>query len=323
MRLLAVELTRFRSRRAVVLTLLAAVVLAAIMVGTTLHDTRAVSADAMARAEQLAAQEADQRYVQRDLRRCQADPESYMGPGATAASCEEMLPQAEWYLERRELSLRNELDNTGTALLILLLGVAIIVGTTFSGADWASGSMGNQLLFEPRRVKVWLMKGAALVIGVAAFAAVVLAAFWGLLAAFAALRAIDTPPAVVTEIWQTGARGVGLASGGALGAYALTMAFRSTVGTLGLLLGYVVAGEALAATLPITKMSQWALSGNVQAFLSKGIEVYDESLCRDVGVAGESCTYLLTFEHAAAYLGVLLAVVVVASLVTFGRRDVP
>ena len=319
MRLLRVELGRFRSRRAIVLTLLAAVALAAVMVGTTLYDTRAVSDEAMARAEQRAAQEADQRYMTRELRRCENDPAAYFGTGAGVEDCEQLLPQAEWFLERGVLSLREELGDTGTALVFLLLGVAILVGTTFSGADWASGSMGNQLLFEPRRVKVWLTKAAAVVLAVALFASVVLAAFWALLAGFAALRDIDTPPAVVTDIWQTSGRAVALACGAALGAFALTMMFRSTVGTLGLLLGYAVAGEALAATLPITRMSQWALSGNVQAWLSDGTEVYDDSLCQD----GGSCTYLLTFEHAAAYLGVLLAVVVVGSLLAFRRRDVP
>ena len=324
MRLLGVELSRFRSRRAIVLTLLAAVALAAVMVGTTLYDTRPVSSDAMARAEQLAAQQADQRRVVRDLQLCESDPETYMGPGATEADCQQMLPQPEWYLERSVLSLREELNDTGMALIFLLLVAAIIVGTTFSGADWASGSMGNQLLFEPRRVKVWLAKGAAVVLGVALFATLVLAVFWALLAGFAVMRGIVTPPGVLTEVWQTAARGVALVSGAALGAYALTMMFRSTVGTLGLLLGYAVAGEALAATLPITKMSQWTLSQNVQAWLSNGVEVYDDSLCQGSAMeGGDSCTYLLTLEHAAAYLGVLLVLVVVASLVTFRRRDVP
>jgi disulfide bond formation protein DsbB len=93
---------------------------------------------------------------------------------------------------------------------------------------------------------------------------------------------------------------------------------------LGLLLGYAVAGEALTATLPITKVSQWAMSANVQAWLSNGTEVYDDSLCQDLAAEG-SCdpTYVLSLEHAAVYLGVLLAIAVVASLVAFRRRDVP
>jgi hypothetical protein len=323
MRLLRVELTRFRSRRAIALTLLAAVAFAAVMVGTTIYETRAVSSGELARAEQLAAQEADSRYVVRELRRCAEEPERIFGAGATAEDCRSMIPRAEWFLDRAALTLEAELDDSGIALLYLLLGVATIVGTTFAGADWASGSMGNQLLFEPRRAKVWLTKAMAVVLGVALFATALLAAYWAALAGVAAMRDIPISTDVVTEIWQTGARGVALAAAAALGAFSLTMLFRNTVGTLGLLLGYAVAGEALAATLPITKMSQWALSSNIQAWLSNGAEVYDDSLCQEL--TGESCTptYLLTLQHAAAYLGVLLALAVVASLVAFRRRDVP
>lgn len=323
MRLLRVELTRFRARRAIALTLLAAVALAAVMVGTTIYDTRAVSSGELARAEQLAAQEADSRYVLRELRRCAEDPEMVFGTDATAGQCRSMVPQAEWYLTRSPLTLEAELDDSGMALLFLLLGVATIVGTTFAGADWSSGSMGNQLLFEPRRARVWLAKAVAVVLGVALFSAVLLGAYWAALAGATALRDIPTSPEVVTEIWQTGARGVALAAGVALGAFSLTMLFRSTVGTLGLLLGYAVAGEALAETLPVTKMSQWTLSANIQAWLSNGTEVYDDSVCQEI--TGQSCTptYVLTLEHAAVYLGVLLALAVVTSLVTFRRRDVP
>ncbi len=325
MRLLGVELTRFRSRRAIVLTLLATVALAAVLIGTTLYETRAVSEADLARAEQLAAQEADARYTTRELERCEEAPEQYFGPGATTEDCQGILPQAEWFLDRSALSLAAELEETGTALVFLLLGVATIVGTTFAGADWASGSIGNQLLFEPRRAKVWLAKAAAVVLGVAVFAALLLAAFWGALAAGAAMRDITTPDAVVTDILQTSGRGVALASLAALGAYALTMLFRNTVGTLGLLLGYAVAGEALAATLPFTKMSQWALSSNIQAWLSDGAELYDDSLCEEQALEGGECipTYILSFEHAATYLGILVAITLLTSLIAFRRRDVP
>jgi hypothetical protein len=208
--------------------------------------------------------------------------------------------------------------------MILLLGVAVVAGTTFAGADWASGSMANQVLFEPRRVKVWAAKAAAVVLGTAAFGAALLAAFWGALLAAAAMRDIATPPEVLTEILQTSGRGVALAAGGALGAFALTMLFRSTVGALGLLFGYVVAGEALVATLPVAKMSQWALSSNIQSWLSSGIELYDDSLCEgEVFDGGCDATYLLTFAQSATYLSVVVAIAVMASILAFRQRDIP
>ena len=52
----------------------------------------------------------------------------------------------------------------------------VIAGCTFVGADWASGSMTNQLLFVPRRTRVWLAKAAAVTIWSGAFALVVISA---------------------------------------------------------------------------------------------------------------------------------------------------
>ena len=36
----------------------------------------------------------------------------------------------------------------------------LLAGTTFAGHDWNTGSMSNQLLFEPRRARVWVAKAA-------------------------------------------------------------------------------------------------------------------------------------------------------------------
>jgi hypothetical protein len=89
------------------------------------------------------------------------------------------------------------------------------------------------------------------------------------------------------------------------------MLLRHTVGTLGLLFGYAVVGEGLAAALPFERMSQWSMTTNVRAWLHDGARVYDDGW------------YTLSLEHAAAYLGVLLLLAVVASVVAFRRRDVP
>ena len=123
----------------------------------------------------------------------------------------------------------------------------ILVGTTYAGADWATGSMSNQLLFEPRRLRVWATKAltAFLVCGVAA--GVLLGAFWVALSLTADARGIATATPVLEQIrWMT-ARGVALAALGGLGGYALTMLLRHTVGTLALLFVYAAGGEALLA----------------------------------------------------------------------------
>jgi ABC-2 type transport system permease protein len=320
MRLLGVELGRLRARPAVVVILLATLVLGALLVGSAAYETRPVSAQERATAQQLL--ERQKASSQKDYENCLADPESYFGGDATAEDCAGTLPTIDWFLTRAQLDLRGELASRGTTLMVLLACVAILVGATFAGADWGSGSMSNQLLFEPRRSRVWAVKAVAVALACTAAAAVVLAAFWGALGAVAAARGIAVPQATWTAILQSSGRDLALVAGVALGGFALTMLLRHTVGTLGLLFGYAVVGEGLAAALPVERMSQWSMAHNVSAWLHDGAEVYDESICS--GSQG-SCSpfYTLPLSHAAAYLGVLLLLAVLVSVLSFRRRDVP
>jgi ABC-2 type transport system permease protein len=320
MRLLGVELGRLRSRPAIVVILLATLLLGALLVGSAAYDTRPVSAQERATAEQLL--ERQKESSQKDYEDCLQDPESYFGGDATAEDCAGTLPTIDWFLTRAELDLKGELANRGATLMILLACVAILVGATFAGADWGSGSMSNQLLFEPRRSRVWLVKASAVALACTAAAAVLLALFWGALGAIAGSRGIAVSQATWTAILQASGRDLALVAGVALGGYALTMLLRHTVGTLGLLFGYAVVGEGLAAALPVDRMSQWSMAHNVMAWLHDGTEVYDESIC---GGGQGSCSpfYTLHLTHAAGYLGALLLIAVVVSVISFRRRDVP
>jgi ABC-2 type transport system permease protein len=320
MRLLGVELTRCLSRRAVAVTVLIAVGLGALLVVSAAWSSRPADATERAAAERLV--EENREAGEAELQACLAAPEEYLGPGATAAECDVTRPQVEWFLPRDALSIERELDGRGTVFLALLAFVGIFVGATFAGADWASGSVGTQLLFAPRRLRVWTAKAVAVVVATSVAGALMLAAFWGALAAVAAARGITAPQATWTDVLQTSGRGVALVAAVALGGYALTMLLRHTVGTLGLLFGYAVVGEGLATALPFERMSQWSMATNVRAWLHDGARVYDGSIC-DLGEPGCFGWYTLSLEHAAAYLGALLLLAVVASVVTFRRRDVP
>jgi hypothetical protein len=207
--------------------------------------------------------------------------------------------------------------------VVVLAGAAIVLAATFSGADWSSGAMGTQLVFEPRRLRVWVAKAVAVVLSTVMAAALLSAAFWGVLYAVARARGLPVPGATVTAVLEQSGRGVVLVAAAALGAHALTMLLRSTVGTLGLLFGYAVAGEIVVASLPLDKVSQWSLANNVQAWISDGLRVYDESTCSGSAGARGGCdpTYLLSGAHGAAYLAVLLLVVVLVSPPAFRRRD--
>lgn len=323
MRLLFVELTRFRSRRAIALMLLAAALLTGLIATTTLWESRPVSAQDIENAQAQAEREMQQPYVQREIKRCERNPERYSGPGATAEGCVDMMsPQPEWFLDRQPLALAQERRDSGVGVLMIVAALMTIIGTTFAGADWASGSMSNQVLFEPRRTKVWLAKAAAAFLGTLVAAGVIVAAFWVALYVTAEMRGIHTGATVQEQIrWMAG-RGVLLAAFGALGGYALTMLVRHTVGTLAAMFAYSVGGEALTASLPIEGAGRWSLSNNVFAWLYDGYEYYDGSIT--CSPASDICDQMATMTQAqgATYLGVLLLVVLGLSAFSFWRRDI-
>lgn len=324
MRLLGVELDRFRSRRAIALILLGAVLLTALVAVSTILDTRPVSETDRAAAEAVAEREASSELFQRELERCQRNPARFLGyPDATTADCADLMPRAEWYLERRTLDLDEQRRSSGTAVVVMVAGLLLVVGTTFAGADWASGSVSNQLLFEPRRGLVWLAKAGAVLLGSLVVAAVLLGGFWLTLYLVAESRGIATGATVQEAVRGDALRGVVLAAVGATGAYALTMLLRHTVGALAVLFAYAVGGEILMATLPIEGIGRWSLMNNVAAWLLDGHTYFDPSLPCAPGLEYCDQTAVLTLEDGAVFLGVLLLVAAAGSLLSFRRRDVP
>ncbi|HET7736369.1 MAG TPA: hypothetical protein VFK52_10365 [Nocardioidaceae bacterium] len=322
MRLIRVELHRFRARRAIALMLLGVTLLVTWMTLDTIWQTRPVSDSEIAVARQQAAQ--DEQFLREEYDRCAEDPASYVGfPEATADDCPPAESDYRWYLSRSPLSLEEELRDTGKAAVVVLAGIAVIIGATFAGADWATGSLGNQLIFRPRRLQVWAAKAVAVAVGTVVLAALVIAAQWGAYLAVSELRDVGHAPGTVSDIVTTSLRGLALVAGGAVGGLALTMLLRSTVGTLAVLFFYTVAGEALVAIFPVQKVSQWSPSNNVFAWLDDGIEVYDETITCGPRDMMCSSTYQLSLTHGAWYLGVLLLLTVAVSIVLFQRRDVP
>lgn len=324
MRLLGVELNRFRSRRAVVLLLLTATLLTALLAGTALWDTRPVSAQERARAEAQAQLAADDPQLKEDLADCRENPTDFFGPDTVAAQCDNfMVPRVEDYLSRAELDLGRVVDVRGVVLIVILTALLIIVGATFAGSDWQTGSMGNQLLFEPRRPRVWLMKGAAVLAGGLVAAGVLIGGFWVVLTLVADARGLAPSGDVLRDIRLTALRGTLLVGGAALGGYALTMLLRRTIATVAVLFAYAAAGEALVVSLPMERAGDWSLANNVLALVRDGTRVFDDDIrcAPSLDVCDQS--YQLGIGHGATYLGLLLLATLVVSVLVFRRRDVP
>lgn len=322
MRLLLVELDRFRSRRAVAMLALAAILVAVALVGATVWQTRPLTAEDRADAAAQADLEGQRPERQQAVRACRADPHGYLGPGATASDCVgALISPTESYYPRGQLDLGRVLSRRGVELALMVVGLMVVAGCTFAGADWRSGSIKTQLLFEPRRLRLWLAKAVAVMLGCGLVALVAIGGFWLALAAVAQARNLSISSSDVGHVSWHVLRAVALSMGAGLGAFALTMVFRHTVATLALLFVYSVGGEIAVTMLPFEGGGRWSVGNNSFGWLAPHHRYFDATIiCRP----GQRCsaTQVMTHLEAGTFLGVLLAAAVVVSLLWFRRRDV-
>lgn len=330
-RLVRTELTRLRWRRAVLVLLAGAVVVPLLIAIGTAWDSRPYSEAEVAGArEQARAQPG----FGTEVRRCEKHPRRF--GVRSAAGCEDQV--TEWWsgLYREPLDLRSELRDSSIGVAGILLALLVLAGTTFAGADWASGSMSNQLLFEPRRLRVWLAKGIAVGLVATLLATVVMTLYWAALYAIAASRGIDVPAGVTGEVAWHVARCTFLAAVGAVAGYALTMLSRSTVFTLGAVFAVTAAGSLLVAALPLgDDKERWFPPTNLLAVMQGRATYYSpppaecsvrgadpaswdaamRMACNGYGVA--------TVWQGLVFLLVPVLLVVGLSAWSFRRRDVP
>ena len=321
-RLLRVELARYRSRRIIALLLLLAALLAALVAFKSAWDTRQITAQEAATARAQADIAAERADVKADLQTCLADPEKYFGTGSTQQTCRDSLLAApSSYLPRKPLDLTGTLKGNGLGVALAVAGLLVIAASTFAGSDWASGSMVNQLLFEPRRGRVWVAKATAVTLASGVAAVVAIGGFWLAMYLVAVDRDVPHGSGVMSDVGWHVLRAVLLVMAASLGAFALTMLFRHSVATLSLLFAYSVGGEILAVLVPIDNIGRWTLGNNVFGWLETYLKYFDPSSpCARLG----TCTDQQHIGHlqGGVYLLALLVVAVVVSLVAFRRRDV-
>lgn len=320
--LVRVELARYGSRRAIALLVLLAALLAALVAAKSAWDTRPITKQETLTAQvnaDLAAQRSD---IRADLDRCLANPERYLGTGATAQTCRDNLTASPAsFLPRRPLDLTGTLKGNGLGVALAVAGLLVIAASTFAGSDWGSGSIVNQLVFVPRRSRVWVAKAIAVSAASGFVALLTIGGFWLAMYLVAVNRDVPHGSAVMSDVGWHLLRAVLFAIGASLGAFALTMLFRHSVATLALLFAYSVGGEILAVLVPVDDVGRWTLGNNVFGWLETRMQFFDPSAhCARLG----DCEGMQHIGHlqGGVYLLALLALVVAVSLVVFARRDV-
>lgn len=306
--LIKVELTRMWWRRAVRVLVALAVLLPLAVFGLRVHDTSPRDYD------ELVADYGT--FVEQEVTACERR-------GTDRDTCEKRFAAR----FSNELTLDGERsEGGGLASMVFLVMLMLLLGTTFAGHDWNTGSMSNQLLFEPRRERVWLAKGLAvgLLTGTVALAVMVL--YWtGIYAVISARDLGIRDHALAAAYKQAVLAGIIAAVAGTFG-YALTMLLRSTVGTLGLLfavafLCIVVVAGVLGVEGNTERFMPW---GNFYAYAVGSYDYYTyDGLCEFDG--GSSCDGSETISRSASlvYFAILWLVVAAPSLFSFRERDLP
>lgn len=330
LRLTRVELSRLLHRRAVLLILAAAVVVPTVIGIAVTLDTKPPSPDALADAEAQVEAERTSPEFKQMLRECVKTPASWSinaEPGSADAEqqcLEQNEPQLEWFLSNAQLDLAEQRDDGSGLAVALILGIGMmLLGTTFTGHDWSSGSVSNQLLFEPRRMRVWWAK--AVVVTVVAFmaSAVVMSGFWLALDATASSRDLPSGSGLLLDCLQMGWRTALVAALAALLGFAFTMLFRSTVATLGILFGVALAGGVVLGVLGVS--DRWNPAINVAAVITDNTTYYVEVPCQGEIDDGSICSEerKLSMAGGAGFLGTAVVAAGALSLLSFRRRDVP
>lgn len=207
-------------------------------------------------------------------------------------------------------------ESLAEPLTVALMLIALLVGTTFVGAEYTSGSMSNLLLFEPRRLRVWVAKLTAVGLVATLWSVVCWAGFVGVLVGLG--RSWDRAawgPHWASDMAYFGARGSVIVIGAAVAGAALTLALRSTIATVGLAVGYLVVVEAIGNALFAPQVADYTVSNRVLGALHGRyvVRLWD---------GPEVERFVFSLRECALYLAVLGLLLMLASLIVFRRRDV-
>ncbi|ROS73522.1 ABC transporter permease subunit [Cellulomonas sp. PhB143] len=328
MRLLRVELRRFRLRALIRWGAVGAVAVALLLVAGAFQTSTPLP---QAQIDEIRAQYDEQvadwdahkdEYIA-DCKQQEADAQE-ADPSADYA-CEQGGPGAweDWIGGTSSFSDAGISSIQSFGVVFLLL--ALFLGITFAAAETSSGAIGNWLTFEPRRRRVYWSKLAAASLGVLPIVAVALAV--GTAGSWLAYEVHDATGSMTAALWtdlgwSLGRLLLGSAAFAAIGV-ALGMLTRHTAAALGVVVAWFVVVELFGANM-LDGLQRWLLVVNTEAWVAGGA-TYSVETCTPSDGGGLSCSYVdhaVSLAQGGLVLAGLTIVVAVVSALVFRRRDV-
>ncbi|MEA2591147.1 MAG: hypothetical protein QOD62_978 [Actinomycetota bacterium] len=323
-RLFGAEVRRLIARRMFrYLLLVGLAVLVFLGVLQAIHSSRDIPA-AQARARRQAQADAARFSVAppEAVARCKtglpagAPPDACTFHGPTADELYQQIYQDPRY------SFAQHAPNVVVGLVVAVSLLGFVIGTSFIGAEWASGTMASLLTWEPRRIRVLLAKLAApivvLVVVGAVAVALGLAGSW-LIAAIRGTTA-DTTSHAVNLMIARGARGlllIGLLTGAGCAIAGFT---RHTVAAVVATVAYLVIVENILRHLE-PGWERWFLTSNAAAVLTGKFRLFLPPT-GGFGSATLQRSFVLHASRGLIYLTALLVALVGIWAFTFTQRDI-
>lgn len=194
--------------------------------------------------------------------------------------------------------------------------LALVLGASFVGAEWRSGTMTPLLTWEPRRGRVALAKLLPVAVFVAgSYLLTVLLLFLSLLpAALTRGTFAGIGPLWREHVLGLAGRGLGLALLAALLGFAVALLIRNTVAAVGAILAWLVVAENVIRGFT-SALDSWLVSVNAQ-IVYVGFDADPRSFPPAPLVGDRSA------EEALSILGGYVLVIMTLAIYLFWRRDV-
>jgi ABC-2 type transport system permease protein len=326
MRLLVVEIRRLFARRFFWIGSIALLVGLGVTLLITAAQSEIPDAADRARAEKVAAEQAQQAERERaDCRRFQEEqqPSSPTDRYPPGFDCDQIVAApVDAFLVNDPFRFTDEMYNRTHVLTAVLALFAFLVGATAVGAEWHHGTLAALLLWEPRRFRVFLAKLLGLLASMAVVAAVAYAAGIAGHWAVAQLRGVvgDITVNFQRDVGLITLRGFALTLVAAAVGYALALMLRRTAAALGVLIGYFAIFEIGGRAFFDRSVEPYLMSSYVAAWMNGRLTLVNYDC--DIGGDCAAERIRLTLEHGAIYLGGLALVLLVLAAFTFRRREV-
>lgn len=238
--------------------------------------------------------------------------------------CNDMEPKwANW--GKPKVTFADLMHSTLLNWSYLIAFIAFLIGAGFVASEFSSGSMGNWLTFEPRRMRVYASKLVAAGLGLIPATLVLLGLLVGgvwLISSHYGSTA-GTTGKIWNDLGLMAGRSLILAVGAAAVGAAMGTLLRHTAAVIGIAMGYLVLVEAIFSHL-LQNVQPWLLRLNMDGWLQHGTKYFIQS-CKTDSQGQYRCDgveKVLGFSHSSVYLGLLLVLVIGFTAMVFQRRDV-